>query len=97
MLLSYGGVCMAVTPAVVGTTFFALGAVCANAIRDRSEFAVVASVKSTKVRLSMSLSLLVVVCRALVDRLVHDRASHPKKVHHHSGSLFFPLREGRPV
>ena len=55
----------------VGTTFFALGAVCANAIRDRSEYA--------------------------VNRLVHDRAPHPMKLHHHSGSLFFPLREGRPV
>src|SRR5262249_49729685 len=36
-------------------------------------------------------------CGALVDRLVHDRAPHPMKLHHHSGSLFFPLREGRPV
>src|SRR6516162_5502333 len=49
MLLSYVGVFMAVTPTLVGTTFFALGAVCANAIRGRSEFAVVATVKSTKV------------------------------------------------
>src|SRR5262245_57042922 len=32
MLLSYVGVFIAVTPAVVGTTFFTLGAVCANAI-----------------------------------------------------------------
>src|SRR5215475_10066042 len=39
---------------------------------------------------------LVVVCRALVDRLVDDRAPHPLKLHHDSGSLFFPLREGRP-
>src|SRR6516165_12364479 len=37
MLLSYVGVFMAVTPAVVGTTFFALGAICANAKRDRSD------------------------------------------------------------
>src|SRR5215510_10828356 len=29
--------------------------------------------------------------------LVHDRAPYPMKLHHHSGSLFFPLREGRPV
>jgi hypothetical protein len=56
MLLSYVGVFMAVTPAVVGTTFFALGAVGANAIRERSECAVVATVKSTKVRVSLSLS-----------------------------------------
>src|SRR5215831_11708091 len=58
MLLSYVGAFMAVTPAVVGATFFDLGAVCANAIRDRSEFAAVASVKSTKVRLVMSVSSL---------------------------------------
>src|SRR6516164_7411623 len=42
-------------------------------------------------------SILVVVCRAFVDRLVEDRAPHSMKLHHHSGSLFFPLREGRPV
>src|SRR6516165_9140896 len=36
-------------------------------------------------------------CGALVDRLVHDSAPHPMKLHHHSGSLFFPLREGRSV
>src|SRR5262249_52933166 len=29
--------------------------------------------------------------------LVHDRAPRPMKFHHHSGSLFSPLREGRPV
>ena len=33
---------------------------------------------------------------ALVSRLVHDRAPHPVKFRH-SGSLFFPLGEGRPV
>src|SRR6516225_4831398 len=48
MRLSYGGVFMAVTPVVVGTTLFALSAVCANAIRDRSEFAVVASVNAQR-------------------------------------------------
>ena len=32
-----------------------------------------------------------------MDRLVHDRAPHPLKLHHHSGSLVFPLREGRPL
>src|SRR5262249_55115915 len=29
--------------------------------------------------------------------LVHDRAPRPMKFHHHSGSLFSPLCEGRPV
>ena len=39
---------------------------------------------------------LVFVCRAIVDRLVHDRAPHSMKLHQ-SGSLLFPLREGRPL
>src|SRR5262249_50025050 len=47
MLLSYVMVFMAVTPVVVGTTFFALGAVCANAIRDRSTEANVPSSQSS--------------------------------------------------
>src|SRR5215468_220167 len=32
-----------------------------------------------------------------MDGLVHDRASHAIKLHHHSCSLCFPLREKRPV
>src|SRR5262249_20100209 len=49
-----------------------------------------------KVRLSMSPSPWW-LSAAVSASLVHDRAPRPMKFHHHSGSLFSPLCEGRPV
>src|SRR5262249_33445814 len=97
MLLSYVEVFMVFAPAVVGATFFALGAICADALCDRSEFAVIATVKFTKVRLSISLAPQWSAGAGWRDRLVYDRAPHPLKLHHHSGSVLFPLRKRRPV
>src|SRR6516225_6467814 len=54
MLLSYVGVFMGVTPAVVGKTFLAWERSARNAIGDRSEFG---SRQITEVRLSMSFYL----------------------------------------
>src|SRR5215470_17561581 len=72
------------------TTSLALGALCAEAVCERSELVAVAAAKRIKPRLSMSPSPYFL--RALV---VHDRAPRPMKFHHHSGDLFQQLCQGR--